>query len=234
MKKQFTLIELLVVIAIIAILAAMLLPALSAARERARAANCTSNLKGLGLAMTMYADANKDYTPRINDQLGDKKTWKFRLSNDGFIPEPGKGKSGIFVCPSSSSTPATEVVESGQYGYGIWKIANYNDSWMFAGGDVKCFAGSGAIYYPCKDNVVNTGDRFTPSDFTFMLDSWHPTYSRSVYNISRNGAGAIGTEQIDLIHGKRANALMGDGHVESLNEEALEAIGWADGVFHRP
>ena len=78
-QSAFTLIELLVVIAIIAILAAMLLPALSAAREQARTISCVNQVKQLTLGMIMYLDANKETYPDIlgTTEAGVKGGWNY-------------------------------------------------------------------------------------------------------------------------------------------------------------
>ena len=115
MKKiqKFTLIELLVVIAIIAILAGMLLPALSRARETAKKSNCLSNMKQLATATLMYAGDSDDFMPISNVTIPNVPNLGFASWKGQIMPYTSKNvpavtsqnfrkmfSSGVFRCPN--------------------------------------------------------------------------------------------------------------------------------------
>ena len=122
-KGAFTLIELLVVIAIVAILAAMILPALARAKEKGRTAQCANNLRQWGLAYRMYADDKADFLPRRGQgvqtlQEIDRPTdwfnalpvyfglqsFQWMISNN--VPPVAYAQS-LFICPSAANPGGT-------------------------------------------------------------------------------------------------------------------------------
>jgi len=120
-RRRFTLIELLVVIAIIAILAAMLLPALAKAREKARQANCTSNLKQIGLGLSMYASDNREFYPNCAGYIPATDIGRYANTQEWYTHlRDYVTDTRVYTCPSASFTLVyAGGTSSAHLGYGV-------------------------------------------------------------------------------------------------------------------
>jgi len=221
--SHFTLIELLVVIAIIAILAAILLPALNSARERGRSASCINNLKQCQMTTQMYADEFDGIATLKTggDNAANHLLWSFvygsAVANSGRRITPRLSSYDIITCPSSSHPiPKTSDTAAVQTNYRNFYAVAYFPYFK------KNPAGS-------RDYNVNHGDESdayvgdiggptllfkkvkNASNCMVYAESWHPTVARGAYYALKTSESGL----LDFRHSNMLNAAFADGHVEA-------------------